>query len=104
MALNPALRLMVKNAHEKYGTESDPVVRKRAEILAKQALEEAELSEMERIADEFAKEQQLRQLSVAAQLVALAMQKATKRELRQILVNAMAAEAGAPSRDSAGSA
>jgi hypothetical protein len=71
MALNPQLRLMVDNAHAKYGNPEDPLLRKRAEILA--AME-------------------AKQLSATEQLMVLGLRKASKKELQQIVLNVIAGD------------
>ncbi len=77
MALNPTLRLMVDNAHAKYGTPEDPLARKRAELLAKAADFEAG------------------RLSVSEHLMVLGLRKASKDELRRIILDALAVEVAA---------
>jgi hypothetical protein len=74
MALNPTLRQMVANAHAKYSHE-DPFAAKRAHVLKLQQEAEAELAKMTGHFED----------SVTHQLVELALRKATKKELLQIV-------------------
>ncbi len=82
MALNPTLRHMVANAQAKY-IDHDPLAAKRAEILKRQHEAEAELAKMTGRFEQ----------SVTQQLVELALRKATKRELLQIVRRAAEADA-----------
>lgn len=70
MALNPALRKMIDDAKAKYDHIEDPLKAKRAEILAQ--MEGTYQTAMERLA-------------------LIGLRKATKQELRCIIVEAMAA-------------
>ncbi|MBP2446393.1 hypothetical protein [Rhizobium leguminosarum] len=79
MAPSPELKLMVS------GVALDPLEAKRAAILARQAdarRELASLTDCEPETDEH-------EPSIRARLAWLGLQKATKRELREIIVNAM---------------
>ncbi len=74
MALSPTLRHMVANAQAKY-IDHDPLAAKRAEILKRQQEAGAELAKMTGWFEQ----------SVTQQLVELAMRKATKKDLLQIV-------------------
>ena len=92
MALSPELRLMVSAAQARLHTAvadladlADPLEAKRAEILARQAdadQEPALLSGHESDDEEY-------QSSIRTELAWLGFQKATKRELRDIIMKAM---------------
>jgi len=74
MALSPELKLMVSGAQAKYQETADPLEAKRAEIRAGQ--------NAEREADGY-------DPSIREQLAWLGFSKATKRELRDIILKAM---------------
>ncbi|MEY9375890.1 hypothetical protein [Rhizobium leguminosarum] len=79
MALSPELKLMVS------GVAFDPLEAKRTEILARRAealRELASMTDSERDTDDHAP-------SIRARLAWLGLQKATKSELREIIVNAV---------------
>ncbi|QKK28887.1 hypothetical protein FE844_004540 [Rhizobium indicum] len=79
MALSPALKLMVS------GVALDPLEAKRAEILARLADTRRELASLTNNDHE----RDYHEPSIRAQLAWLGLQKATKSELREIIVNAM---------------
>ncbi len=78
MALSPELKRMVS------GAALDPLEAKRTEILARQAAARREVARLTEHNDEGDYRP-----SVRKQLAWLGFQKATKAELRQIIVNAM---------------
>jgi hypothetical protein len=80
MALSPELKLMVSGAQASHGL-ADPLEAKRAEILARQADDEREFALL--CDREYAP-------SIRDQLARLGLQKATKQELRDIVLTAMA--------------
>lgn len=84
MALNPTLRQMVADSNARYRSV-DPLAAKRAEILKRQQEAEADSCEIEAAVEEFTK-------SVNQQLVELALRKATKKELLQIVRRAACVE------------
>lgn len=75
MALNPALRKMLDDAKAKYDLLDDPLEAKRNEILARQA-------------DNYDQPEVAFQ-TVMERLALIGLRKATKRELRCIIVEAM---------------
>lgn len=74
MALNPTLRRMVANAQATH-IDHDPLAAKRVEILKRQKEAEAELAKMTGRFEQ----------SVTQQIVELALLKATKKDLLQIV-------------------
>lgn len=89
MELSPELRLMVSAAQARLHTAvadlADPIETKRAEILARQANADHELA----LLSGHEHDEEERQSSIRAQLAWLGFQKATKRELRDIIMKAM---------------
>lgn len=79
MALNPTLRQMVADAQQRYVHVEDPLEAKHAETLALHADNDDEPEAV--------------YPTVMEQLVLIGLRKATKRELRQIVVSAMVAGA-----------
>jgi hypothetical protein len=94
MALEPALRIVMDG--EKFKVERvDPFEARRelAQQAADEAVEAETAADIEEACKQFVEEREARRLSITEHLMVLGLRKATKDELRRIILDALSAEA-----------